>query len=462
MKTKRISYVIALLVAVFFVTFLSGCDKDLSVLNNDPNNISQASIKTIVGQQAVTIGIQSVVGDWYAGDRSRILSIWTRQMCAPSGLGRPQPTSWNNYIYTRGQDDVDSYIWEMGYDVVKLCNDVIDNAGSAGLSAGQQNLYVGMAKFYKALAFGELAAIYGSIPIETGVAVPTFVTQAAAYAKVQSLLDEAIASFNAGTLTDTKDLNFHGDQAKWVAACHSLKARYFLHTLAYANALTQAQSGITASANTVMAKWSTNSAEYSPWSFFVQNEVGDPIRANKYLVDMLKSEPGDTRLAVDFNIGGTATSIVGFDVYADLSGTGDELIAGNAGELNHFGAVDASFPLISYEENVLIRAEATARTTGAAAAVADINLIRTAAGLTALTGAATTDVTACITEILKQKFCQLFLEGQAYHDMRRVHKTDGRPLYRTGIPLRLLYPDVEQKTNPNTPVDNAATVNDLW
>lgn len=93
MKTKRISYVIALLVAVFFVTFLSGCDKDLSVLNNDPNNISQASIKTIVGQQAVTIGIQSVVGDWYAGDRSRILSIWTRQMCAPSGLGRPQPTS---------------------------------------------------------------------------------------------------------------------------------------------------------------------------------------------------------------------------------------------------------------------------------------------------------------------------------------------------------------------------------
>jgi starch-binding outer membrane protein, SusD/RagB family len=465
MKTKKMSYVLVLLVAVFFVTFLSGCDKDLSILNNDPNNISTGSIKTIVGQQALVIGIQSVVGDWYSGDRSRTMSIWTRQMCAPSGLGRPQPTFWNTYLMDRGSDGVNSYIWEMAYDVVKLSNDVIDNAASAGLSTQQQNLYVGMAKFYKALAFGELAALYGSIPVETEISQPTFVSQTAAYAKVQSLLDEAIISFNGGTGVPSdgvKDLNFSGDQAKWVAACHSLKARYYLHTLNYASALSNAQAGITAAGNTVMAKWSTNSSEYSPWSHWVQTETGDPIRANKYFVDMLRSEPGDTRLTVDFNIGGTATSIVGFDIYSDLGGTGDELIAGNTAELNHYGAVNASFPLISYQENVLIRAEAAARTSGAPAATADIDLIRTAAGLTALTGTATTDATACITEILKQKYIQLFLEGQAYHDMRRVHKTDGRPLYRTGIPMRWLYPDVEQKTNHNTPVDDASTVNELW
>jgi starch-binding outer membrane protein, SusD/RagB family len=462
MKTKKMSYVLVLLVAVFFVTFLSGCDKDLSILNNDPNNISTGSIKTIVGQQALVIGIQSVVGDWYSGDRSRTMSIWTRQMCAPSGLGRPQPTFWNTYLMDRGSDGVNSYIWEMAYDVVKLSNDVIDNAASAGLSTQQQNLYVGMAKFYKALAFGELAALYGSIPVETEVSQPTFVSQTAAYAKVQSLLDEAIGSFNGGTSTDTKDLNFSGDQTKWVAACHSLKARYYLHTLNYASALSNAQTGITAAGNTVMAKWSTNSSEYSPWGHWVNTEAGDPIRANKYFVDMLKSETGDTRLTADFNKAATAASIVGFDIYGDLSGTGDELIAGNTAELNHYGAVNASFPLISYQENVLIRAEAAARTSGAPAATADIDLIRTAAGLTALTGTATTDATACITEILKQKYIQLFLEGQAYHDMRRVHKTDGRPLYRTGIPMRWLYPDVEQKTNHNTPVDDASTVNELW
>ncbi len=350
----------------------------------------------------------------------------------------------------------------MAYNVVKLSNDVIDNAAAAGLPGPQVNLYVGMAKFYKALAFGELAALYGSIPVETNITQPAFVSQTAAYAKVQSLLDEAIASFNAGTQTDAKDLNFSGDQASWVAACHSLKARYFMHTLTYASALTEAQAGITATGNSVMAMWSTNPAEYSPWSHWVSTEVGDPIRANKYLVDMLKSEAGDTRLAADFSKPAAAASIVGFDIYGDLGGTGDELVAENAAELNHYAAVDAPFPLISYEETVLIRAEASARTSGAAAAVADINLIRTAAGLTALTGTATTDVTACITEILKQKYMQLLLEGQAYNDMRRVHKTDGRPLYRTGIPLRWLYPDAEQKTNPNTPVDDASTVNELW
>ncbi len=234
MKTKKMSYVLVLLVAVFIVTFLSGCDKDLSVLNNDPNNISTGSIKTIVGQQALIIGIQSVVGDWYSGDRSRILSIWTRQMCAPPGLGRPQPTAWNSYLIGRGQDEPNSYIWQMAYNVVKLSNDVIDNAGAAGLPGPQLNLYVGMAKFYKALALGELAALYGSIPVETNITQPTFVSQSAAYAKVQSLLDEAIASFNAGTAADAKDLNFSGDQASWVAASHSLKARYYLHALNYA------------------------------------------------------------------------------------------------------------------------------------------------------------------------------------------------------------------------------------
>ncbi len=467
MKTKNMSYVLVLLVAVFLVTFLSGCDNDLSVLNNDPNNISTGSIKTVVGQQALMIGIQSVVGDWYAGDRSRILSIWTRQMCAPSGLGRPQPNFWNTYIMDRGQDSPNSYIWQMAYDVVKLSNDVIDNAGEAGLPGPQLNLYVGMAKFYKALALGELAALYGSIPIDTKVTEPAFVSQTAAYARVQILLDEAITSFNAGTPTqadggDEKDLNFDGDQASWVAACYSLKARYSLHTLDYANALTNAQAGITASANTVMAYWSTNVLEYSPWSHWVNTEVGNPIRANKYLVDMLKIEAGDTRLNTFFTPGGSATTVVGFDIYGDLGGTGDELVADNAAGLNSYAPVDAPFPLISYEETVLIRAEAAARTSGAAAAVADIDVIRTAAGLTGLSGAATTDATACVTEILNQKYMQLLLEGQAYHDMRRVHKTDGRPLYRTGIPLRWLYPDVEQKVNPNTPVDDASTVNELW
>jgi hypothetical protein len=464
MKTKSFLHVLNLLVAVFLLTFLSGCDKDLVDLNNSPNAISTGSLKTIQGQQALTIGIQSVVGDWYSGDRSRLLSIWTRQMCAPAGLGRVQPVAWNTYLLERAPDSPDDYIWKMAYNVVKLANDVFDNAPSAGLSAEGQNLYIGMAKFYKALALGELAAMYGSIPIETRVQMPAFVTQSAAYIQVQTLLSEAIASFQAGTVTDAKDLNFSGDATLWIAACNSLKARYYMHTLNYANALTCANAGITAGAGTVNGIWSTTIGEYSPWSHWVNTETGDPIRANKYYINMLTSEAGDTRLAAFFNAATGASGIVGFDVYGDLNGTGDELDGTLAAEINKYAPFNAPFPLISYEENVLIRAEATARTSGAAAAIADVNVIRTVAGLTALTtGAVTTNADTCITEILKQKYIQLFLEGQNYHDMRRVAHTDaGRTYYRNGIPPRFLYPEAETTTNPNVPADNASTVNELW
>jgi hypothetical protein len=464
MKTKSFLPVLNLLVAVFLVTFLSGCDKDLVDLNNSPNAISTGSLKTIQGQQALIVGIQSVVGDWYSGDRSRFLSIWTRQMCAAPGLGRPQPVSWNTYLLERAPDSPNDYIWKMAFDVVKLSNDVSDNISSAGLSAEGQNLYIGMAKFYKALALGELAAMYGSIPIETKVLQPTFVSQSAAYAEVQRLLSEAITHFQGGTATDARDLNFSGDATLWIAACNSLKARYYMHTLNYASALTSANAGITASAGTVNGIWSTAVTEYSPWSHWVNTEVGNPIRANKYYTDLLTSEAGDTRLATFFNPGEDTTVIFGFDVYGDLGATAGALNSNRAARINKYAAVDASFPLISYEENVLIRAEATARTSGVAAAIPDINLIRTNAGLTALTtGAVMTNADTCITEILKQKYIQLFLEGQNYHDMRRVAHTDaGRTYYRAGIPPRLLYPEAETKTNPNVPADNASTVNELW
>jgi hypothetical protein len=234
-----------------------------------------------------------------------------------------------------------------------------------------------------------------------------------------------------------------------------------MHTLVYTSAYNCALAGITSSAGTVNGKWGNTVSEYSPWSHWVNTEVGDPIRANLYYTNLLTNETGDSRLAEFFVPGTGMTSIFGYDIYGDLGGTGDSLVSNSAAQINKYAAVNAPFPLISYEENILIRAEAWVRANNAAN-VTDVNLIRTAAGLLALTGTATTDRDTCLTEILKQKYIQLFLEGQNYHDMRRVHKTDGRPLYRNGIPPRFLYPEAETTTNPNVPADNASTVNELW
>ena len=467
MKTKFSALIVGLLAALSVLVMTPGCDSDLVDINNSPNAVSEANVKSITGQQAVLVGLQAIVGDWYAGDRSRVTSIWSRQMCAPPGLGRAQPNSWNTYSVTRGSGDVIDYTWRNGFYAVKLANDIIYNAADAGVTGTTLNTYLGIAKFYKALVLGEQAALWGDIPIETRNTVapfPVFVKQSVAYAEVQKLLDEAISHFQAGTATDARDLNFQGNQAKWIAASYSLKARYALHTLNYANARSAAGQGISATGNAVNGIWTLSlTSEYSPWGHWSQTETGEPLRANKYLVDMLKSEPGDRRLALYFSVRGGATSVVGYDIYNDLGGTGDELSTTRAAGLVKYRAYNAPFPLISYEENLLISAEAKARTGDNPGAITDLNIIRTNAGLTAKTAANFTTTAALITEILKQKYLQLFLEGQAYHDMRRVNKTDATPLYRTGIPFRFFYTQSEQTTNPNVPKgDDLFTRNELW
>jgi hypothetical protein len=462
MKTRILYSMVGLLVVVSLSMIISGCDTDLVGINNSPNNVSQANLATIVGQQAVLVGLQSAMGDWYSGDRSRMFSIWTRQMCAPAGLGRPQPAAWNTYIIERGQDTPNEYNWSQGYRAVKMANDIINNASSAGLTGTTLNTFLGIAKFYKAFVLGDHAAVYGDVPMETQVTSPEYAKQSAVWAYTQKLLDEAIAHFQAGAASVTQDLNFAGNGPKWIAACYTLKARHYMFALDYAKAAAAAAQGI-ASGGTVNAIFTSTTGEYSPWGHWTNTEAGEPIRSNKYYVDLLKSEAGDKRLATFLSVRGGATAIVGYDVYGDLNGNADEKNPSKAAGLNKYGPYNASFPLISYEENLLIRAEAKARTNDSPGAITDVNVIRTAAGLTAKTAGSFANTGALISEILNQKYLQLFLEGQAYHDMRRVNKTDGTPLYRSGIPLRWVYNQNELTTNPNCPKgDSELSRNEVW
>lgn len=463
---NRILFLLFLSLSTLLVLFLGGCDSDLEDINNSPNAVSQTNLKSVLGQRAVLVGMQSAVGDWYSDERSRITSVWTMHMCAPPGLGRPQPVSWNTYKMTR--DEHVDRAWIQSYRVVKLANDIIDNASGVGFAADIANTYVGMGRFYKALALAENAAFYGSIPIDVKKTAadpfPTFVSQQAAYNTAQTLLTDAIGNFSAANITVAnsipQDLIFGGISARWIAACYSLKARYYLHTAKvtpgdYALAITNANSGLTSTVGVaVNSIYTLTAGEYAPWGHWSQTEAGEPLRTTKYYVDLLRSEPGDTRLAAYLALKGGAATIVGYDVYGDLGGTGDELVTTRAAGLVKYRGYNASFPTISYQENLLIRAEAEARVNGITApAVADLNAIRTAAGLPSRTAGSFASTTAFIAEVLKQKYLQLHLEGQAYHDMRRATEY---PLPRAGIPVRWIYGQSETLTNPNVPADPAS------
>ncbi|ADB37749.1 RagB/SusD family nutrient uptake outer membrane protein [Spirosoma linguale] len=77
-------------------------------------------------------------------------------------------------------------------------------------------------------------------------------------------------------------------------------------------------------------------------------------------------------------------------------------------------------PIIRNEELVLIAAEIAAQQNNVAEATKNINIVRTAAGLPAYSGATTKD--ALINAILKERLYSLFYEGHRWVDMRRYNK----------------------------------------
>ncbi|MFH1051803.1 MAG: SusD/RagB family nutrient-binding outer membrane lipoprotein [bacterium] len=440
---KRIS--IKLLLPLFAIgVVLTSCDIDNSI-NQSPNAINQEKVKSVDGVYGLTIALQVAAADFYSSDRSRINSFFVWQMCSPPGLGRPQPVEWNSYNLK--EDGPPDDVWKLtGYRGVKITTDIISWAPDVFASdalAGTRNTILGMAKTYRAIFFAEMAAIYGSIPIViNGLEPPEFATQREAYDEAQSLLDEALTHFaSAGEYE--RDLNFGGDGTKWIEVVHTLKARYHLHMGEYAEALTEANLGISSAANTLFGIHTSSAGEYSPWGHWTLTETGEPLRCDANFMRLLNSEAGDNRITEYFlpngdgEYWGFAVSNRTYNPAPDPKEEDNSLTC----HLLKYGGYGDYFPAASYEENVLIRAECKARGTDLPGAVNDVNIIRLNAGLTDFSS---TDKDAVIAEVLKQKYLELFLEGQAYHDMRRTGT-----LPATGIPYRWIYPTSEKNANPN-------------
>jgi len=447
-------YGIKLILPLFaLVLIVSSCDIDDSI-NQSPNAINEESVKSVDGVYGLTVALQVAASDFNSSDKSRITSIWTWQMCAPPGLGRPQPVAWNSYNLQ--EDGPPDDLWRLtGYRGVKITTDIINFAPDVfSKLPGTREFVLGMAKTYRAVFFGEMAALYGSIPIDiNGLEPPHFATQREAYDRVQSLLSEALAHFqavgnDAGYKNYKRDLNFGGKAGAWIEVVHTLKARYHLHMGEYQEALAEANLGISAAARTLWGIHTSNAGEYSPWGHWTLTEVGEPIRCDASFMRLLKAEGGN-RLEEYFSPNDEG-EYYGFAVAGREYGfTPEDKETDNTKicHLKKYGAYDAYFPFVSYEENVLIKAECKARTDDLAGAVNDINIIRQAAGLSDFSS---TDKQEIINEALKQKYMELFLEGQSFHDMRR---TGTLP---PGVPYRWIYPAAEKNANPYYETEVAA------
>lgn len=446
-ENKKVKAPVIAILAVFMVFILVSCEIDSS-LNNSPNAINEESVKTAIGVNGLMIGMQVAAGDFYSGDRSRISSMWTRQMCAPEGLGRAQPVSWNDY-----QMQTDGFVddmWLLGFRGIRIASDIINYSPTIDFGENNEalrNTYIGTAKVYKAIILAEMAAFYGSVPIviSTSLEPPQFVTQAQAYDEVQKLLSEALTHFaNSGTVA--QELNFNGDQAMWIPVINSLKARYYLHVKNYAQALVFANQGISDPSLALVSFYSNTAGEYSPWGHWSNTEAGQPIRATNTFVNAFKTANDTIRLAEYFNPGTEGGEYWGFAYFDNAGADSNELKTSNLVTLKKYGNYDDNFPLISYNETMFIKAEAKQRG-GDGSAVTDLNTLLTSFGLQPYSG------TDLLGEILKQKYLTLFLEGQSYTDMRRTGT-----LPSPDVPKRFIYPQSEKNANPFVPLDSDGLV----
>src|SRR5438445_117605 len=146
--------------------------------------------------------------------------------------------------------------------------------------AAGDSVFLGIAKIWEAFDMGVAADLWGNVPYSEAIgsnATPALDAQAAVYAAVQSLLTEAITELTSGKGPGPlgADLVYQCDtttakRARWIAAAHTLKARFLLHTIEanpgtkatiYGNAITEANAGIANPAGDLRAFHSTATSE---------------------------------------------------------------------------------------------------------------------------------------------------------------------------------------------------------
>lgn len=422
------------ILAMMPALLVAGCDDWLTgpKLTTDPNRPVDADRDQLLTAVQAQLFIQQT------GEMARLTSMWTQQM---AGTDRQYASQ---ALYSYSEDDFSGY-WDDVYGGgglvdLRLIRSLSDTAGD--------RVYSGISKVLEAYIIGTAADIWGDIPYSQALEsdTPELDEQADVYAAVQALLDSAIADLESGEGPGpgAVDLIYGGDPAPWVELAHTLKARYYLHMAEvdpsnYALALAEAQLGISSPANDFETFQTDVTLESNIWYQFFRDR-DSYIRAGKTFVDTLQAR-GDPRLSEYFGPAGNGT------IGGAIQGAGYDPVTQSALSATR-GAPGFDQPLVTWEENQLIIAEAAYQTDDPTTALNALNAVRSANGL----GNISPSGGALLHEIMIEKWIALFQNIEAYSDYRRTCVPNLMPSGGAEIiPGRVLYAFSERNTNPNVP-----------
>jgi hypothetical protein len=356
---------------------------------------------------------------------------------------------------------------------------------------------VGIAQVMQAHTFGTLTALFEDIPFtEAGDPAnfpsPKFDKQTEVYTGVQNLLDNAIANLSSGVGVSpgTKDIFYGGDRLKWEKAAYTLKARFYLHTKEYTKAISAAVLGINnASSNMIARHGEVYNSDFNLYYSFCVYDRDSYMSAEEAYAPML-IDPADPAYRGNAKTKEDARANYLYYLGGGLLYGGNELNVqcafdgwvGNPSEDGFFGG-STSFPLITYEENELIKAEANIRTDNFSDALTALNNFRNFMSSGGYIGAYYQDgfdvmyepyedadfeaggmenngeskEEALLKEIIEERYVTFIGQLEQFNDVRRTKNLIGlTPITGAKLPQRFLYPQSEINTNTNTPKQSPA------
>ncbi|MFN4763667.1 SusD/RagB family nutrient-binding outer membrane lipoprotein [Gillisia sp. Q332] len=451
------------------VVIFHSCSKAVEGINENPNSITQSSYGNILtGAEVGNVVLQT-------GESARRAAIFAGQY---TGIDR-QHLGFSQYNVTTSDFDG---LWYDGY-VNAFRNALVAQQGILDENVGLVSQ--GITQVLQAHIIGTMASLYGDIPFEEAGIIentnPVFEDQEQIYAKIQSLLTEGIANFqsNAGRPTGGSEIYFDGNPIKWAQAANTLKARFYLHTKNYNQAYEAALNGISSLDNSMYAPHGT-AAENSNlnYQFFeVQVRQADLI-VSDFMVSLLA--PGASNpIPANYRGNSKTDETARYNFYFKNTGIGVQ-----PNTVNGFAEQSAPASLVTYEENLLILAEAGLRSRDFQTGLEQLNNFRTfmssggylrnidasqlkyepyteadfeTGGIENSDGISKEN--ALLREILQERYVTLFGQIEPFNDVRRtlnqnIVRVPVTPNVGNNLPQRFLYPQTEIDRNDNltTPI----------
>jgi len=466
-----------LLIAILAAS-LWGCSEDImDDINKNVNDAASADAFAILPDAILKSAYTATATDlaWYASMFiEHSAGQWAQHHDADRRLTLQATSHFNNH-------------WNGMYDILNMLRIIRERCSPGGAEENNKQA-LGIAQILTAYNLAVLTDFWGDAPWKEAVQgaanmKPKFDKQSVIYQDIFKFLDDGIATLqadiaNPGPRAGIFDYIYAGDNAKWIKAAYSLKARYHMRLSQRDNdaankALAAIANGFASAGDAFLfAKYAATQVGENPWYQFRFQR--SHLCVSTTLFNIMNSR-NDPRMPIWFSlIGGAYNPAPPGEAQRVQGGTYSESLI--TYDPNNITACRTRpTPMMTFHELKFIQAEALQRTGGAYAPVLQ-DAIRASFvyhGLTAAAADAYFEAEVAprlaqnaFNEIMTQKYIAMYEHeaSEAYHDYRRVGiPTMHNPFNNTvGFVHRYQYGNTEESNNPDNFIEVNVYQQKVW